>query len=252
MAELPSSPLAGLDPACPTESDIEAFLQLAHRPSAATWAARRLMRPFFSDFGLNGMLGTYPLFLLATSHWRALLGDRAGGRLLDIGAAAGDVTREVAPLFDEVVATDTSGPMVRRLRRRGFSAQKIDLAQRDLRGGPFDTVALLNVLDRCEHPDALLRSALRMCRPGGTVIVSMPLPYDPWRYAGSLPMRPKHPLPLRGQFFEADLGALVDVILPTAGIEPLRWVRTPYVSAGDLRKPEYRLPAAVIIGRRVT
>lgn len=249
MAEEVVGALEGLDPAVPTEEDLAAFVGHARCPGRPTWLVRRLLRPFCSDFALNGLLGTYPLYLLGESHWRALLGETAGGRLLDVGAAAGDVTRELAPLFDEVVATDVSRPMVERLRRRGFVAHRTDLAARDLPGPEFDTVALLNVLDRCDDPAALLHAAVRHARVGGTVVISSPLPYDPWRYAGSLPLRPRRPLPLRGQFFEADLGALVDVVLPGARLEPVRWIRTPYVSAGDRRRPEYRLDAAVVVSR---
>ncbi|MEZ5257731.1 MAG: hypothetical protein R2705_12795 [Ilumatobacteraceae bacterium] len=46
------------------------------------------------------------------------------------------------------------------------------------------------------------------------------------------------------------ISALIDVVLPQAGLEPFRWIRTPYVSAGDRRRPEYRLPAAVVVARR--
>jgi len=249
MAEVPRSKIADLDPAVPTESDIAEFVTGARCPGLLTWTARHLLRPFMSDFALNGTLGTYPLYLLHTRHWRALLGGSVGGRLLDVGAAAGEVTQELAPLFDEVVATDISGPMVRRLRRIGFDARKIDLARQDLPGKRFDAVTLLNVLDRCDDPAALLAAAVRMCVPGGLIVISTPLPYDPWRYVGSLPMRPRKPLPLRGQLFDADLGGLVDVVLPLAGLEPLRWITTPYVSAGDRRRAEYRLDAAVIVTR---
>ncbi len=248
MAEVSSRHRSGQSFA-PTEQDIARFLASAPRPGHATWMVRRLLRPFMSDFALNGVFGTYPLYLMDTPHWEGLLGGRPGGRLLDVGAAAGEVTATMAPLYDEVVATDTSAPMVRRLRDRGFLAFRHDLAERDLVGPSFDTVALLNVLDRCSDPHALLAAAVRHTRPGGSVVVSMPLPYDPWWYAGSLPRRPRKPLPLRGQLYEADFGSLVDVVLPLAGIEPVRWIETPYVSAGDRRRPDYRLDAAVIVGR---
>ncbi len=251
MAEDLPSVLRGLDPAVPSDADIDMFVRHARCPGLPTWIARRALRPFCSDFALNGLFGTYPLYLLESSHWRALLGNAAGGRLLDIGAAAGDVTSELAPLFDQVVATDVSRPMVQRLRQRGFIAHRTDLTTADLPGPQFDTVTLLNVLDRCDDPGALLAAAVRLCRPEGTVVVASPLPYDPWRYAGSVPLRPKYPLPLRGQFFDADLGSLVDVILPLAGLEPVRWIRTPYVSAGDRRRAEYRLDATVIVARKL-
>lgn len=239
---------AALDPAMPTDADIARFLRTARRPGRPAWAARRALRPLLSDFSLNGLLGTYPLYLASTPHWAALLGSDAGGRLLDVGAAAGDVTRELMPLYGEVVATDTSRTMVRRMRRGGIDARHLDLSRERLAdSAPFDTVALLNVLDRCDRPSALLRGALRAARPGATVIVSLPLPYDPWCYAGSLPVRPRRRLPLPGRSFDDDLAILTERVLPAHGVRPWRTLRTPYVSAGDRRRPAYRLDAAVIV-----
>ena len=211
---------------------------------------RRLLRPALSDFALNGLFGTYPLYLLSTAHWQALLGRDAGGRLLDIGAAGGDVTRQLAPLYDEVVATDVSRPMVRRLRHAGFDARRTDLIRDSLDEEPFDTVALLNVLDRCDQPNTMLHRAIEAGREGATILLSIPLPYDPWHYTGSLPMRPRRPLPLGGRTFADDLATLVDTVLPDAGLTVRRTIRTPYVSAGDRRRQDYRLDAAVIVARR--
>lgn len=46
--------------------------------------------------------------------------------LLDIGAGDGNVTRRLAPLFDEVHATETSAPMCWRLSRAGFRVLGVD------------------------------------------------------------------------------------------------------------------------------
>ncbi len=238
------------DPAVPTEADIVEFVAGAERPGWPTWALRRLLRPALNDFALNGLFGTYPLYLLSERHWAALLGSYAGGRLLDVGAAGGDVTRQLAPLFDEVVVTDTSRMMVRRLRRSGLRAVHTDLARAGLDEEPFDTVTLLNVLDRCDRPMQLLERAVGAGREGATIVISIPLPYDPWHYAGALPMRPRRPLPLPGSSFGDDLACLVDEVLPAAGLCVHRSIRTPYVSAGDRRRTEYRLDAAVLVAHR--
>lgn len=233
------------------EQVIGAFEATAHRPGRHVWLARRLLRPFLSDFALNGLFGTYPLFLLGTDHWRELLGDRAGGRMLDVGAAAGDVTATLAPLFDTVVTTDTAWPMVRRLQRRGWESHCLDIA--DGPGPwtePFDTVALLNVLDRTSDAPTLLNEAVRACRPGGTVLVAIALPYSPWHYLGGIPLRPRHRLSMEGDDFAGDLRRLTDFVLPAAGLDPLRWVRTPYVSVGQQGESAYRLDCAVVVCRR--
>lgn len=245
-----ADPAPGLDPATPTDADIARFLETTRHPGRSAWIARRLLRPLMSDFSLNGLLGTYPLYVASSTHWAALLGGAAGGRLLDVGAAAGDVTRELMPLFEEVVATDTCRAMVRRMRRAGIDARHVDLSREHLdEDAPFDTVTLLNVLDRCDRPSALLRGALHAARPGATVVVSLPLPYDPWCYAGPLPVRPRHRLPLPGYDFDGDLTVLAERILPSHGLHVVRTLRTPYVSGGDRRRAAYRLDSAVIVGR---
>lgn len=203
-----------------------------------------------SDFALNGLLGTYPLYLLDTEHWRELLDDRAGGSLLDIGAAAGDVTATLAPLFHPVVTTDTAYPMVRRLRRRGWESHCLDLSRVMPWHGSFDTVALLNVLDRTADAPALLAAAVEACAPGGTMIIALTLPYSPWHYVGPVPVRPRHRLPLDGAGFAADLTRFLEQVLPAVGLTPLRWVRTPYVSAGRDRDDLYRLDCAVVVAHR--
>lgn len=234
------------------EDAIARFEASARRPGRHVWLARRVLRPFLSDFALNGLLGTYPLHLLATEQWQALLGDRAGGSLLDLGAADGEVTSTLAPLFDRVAATDTARPMVRRLRQRGWTAECLDLATSPVPAWheAFDTVALLNVLDRSNDGPRLLDAARWACAPGGTVLIALALPYDPWTYRGSMPVRPKHRFDLRGRSFEADAEHLVHGVLPKAGLAPLRWARTPYVSVGRPGEDLYRLDCAVVVCRR--
>lgn len=243
--------LAFIPQASPGERSIAQFEATAYRPGRAVWLARGLLRPFLSDFALNGIFGTYPLYLMGTEHWRALLGERAGGRLLDVGAAAGDVTATLAPLFDSVVATDTARPMVRRLHRRGWESYCMDLATTPLPWPAlFDTVALLNVLDRAADAPRLLEAAVRACVPGGNVLVALTLPYNPWHYVGAIPARPRQRLPLDGLGFEEDLDRLVHRVLPDVGLVPLRWVRTPYVSVGQQGEELYSLDCAVVLCRR--
>ena len=48
------------------------------------------------------------------------------GSLLDIGSGDGHATAPLASLFDTVVATETSGPMVQRLLARGWRSGMCD------------------------------------------------------------------------------------------------------------------------------
>src|SRR5690349_18217094 len=64
--------------------------------------AQRFVRLYLSDFDANALTGMYRMQLLPNGGWQRLLGGRPGGRLLDVGAGVGDVTRVLAESFDEV------------------------------------------------------------------------------------------------------------------------------------------------------
>lgn len=126
------------------------------------------------------------------------------GKLLDVGAGDGNVTVELKPLFDDVLATEVSAPAIWQLRGHGIPCSErpsyaslehrfwacitqhvrvcvcvwvgdlvvaaclalpvradelegaittVKIGSLDpLAGQYYDTVACLNVLDRCSHP----------------------------------------------------------------------------------------------------
>lgn len=235
----------------PPDDDTRAFIdrQQAMRHSRLRWAARTALRPFAGDFALNGLLGTYPLHLLSTDQWRSLLGDDAGRRLLDVGAACGDVTSRLAPLFDSVTVTEVNRPMARRLRRQGRDTHRLDITRSDVPGGPFDVVTALNVLDRCSHPVSLLHRLVATTVPGGLVVVSMPLPHRAVWYDGPRLVDPHERLPITGEDFEAGCRSLADVV-EHAGTTIVALARAPYLSGGDRRRALYTLDDAIVVARR--
>ena len=210
------------------------------------WAARATVRPVVGAFSANALLDIYPLFMLSQAQWAALLAPYAGGHLLDVGAAAVHVTARLAPLYDDVTATDVSRPMVRRLRARGIRAAVLDLATRPAPDGPYDTVALLNVLDRCARPQSMLRAAIDALAPTGTLVVSMPLPYDPCWYDGPVSRDPVERLALRADDWEHSAAELADT-LEHHGLRIQAITRAPYLSGGDRHHPLYVLDAVIIV-----
>lgn len=204
--------------------------------------ARRALRRFVTDFDADGILGTHRMALLGPRSWEALLGEHRGGRLLDVGAGSGDVTIHARGLFREIVTTELSAPMARKLRRRGFVCHRVDLAKEPLRE-TFDAVSLLNVLDRCDRPRSLLRAAIASLAPGGSVLVSVPLPVRAHVDRGSYTTDPDEPLGGDGETWAE---ALSDLIART--IEPAlrvkRLARAPYVSVG---RTVETLDAALIV-----
>jgi SAM-dependent methyltransferase len=233
--------------------DTAAFLEreLGRRHGRLRWAAHRFLLGFKPDFDVNGLLDTYALHLLSAGQWDALLGPRNGGRLLDVGAGAGEVTRALGARFDEIVAVETSKPMVKRLRAAGLRAEHADLTTDPVPDPPYDAVALLNVLDRCARPRTLLGHLRGALRPGGLLVVSVPLPYRPLHYRGGRVLDPDEPLPIDDGPWERQLGALVRQVLEPAGLEVAAWSRAPYLSGGDRDEPLYVLDAAIVVSRAV-
>lgn len=222
-----------------------------------TWL-HRLMRGFWSDFDINGMLGTYPMHVLSTPQWRtllnsadapcaALLSDPASAHLLDIGAGRGDATGELAPLFAEVTVSETSEPMARRLRKQGYVCLNEDISQRTDLLSQFDAVSLLNVLDRCDRPMSLLATARQAVKPGGIVLIALVLPYKPFVYDRGHPRAPTERLAITSSIFEVAATELVTNCLLPLGLQPLTLSRTPYLSGGDAHCPLYELDDLLVI-----
>ncbi|MCU1364493.1 MAG: hypothetical protein JWN39_132 [Ilumatobacteraceae bacterium] len=233
------------------DEDTMAFVadERVRRHGRIRWAVRALVRPVLGAFSANALLDIYPLFMLSQAQWATLLAPYAGGRLLDVGAAAGHVTSRLAPLYDDVTATDVSRPMVRRLRARGMRAAVLDLSTHAAPEGPYDTVALLNVLDRCARPQTMLRAAIDALAPSGTLVVSMPLPYDPCWYDGPVSRDPVERLGLRATDWEHSAAELADT-LEHHGLHIEAITRAPYLSGGDRHHPLYVLDAVIIVATR--
>ena len=105
------------------------------------------------------------------------------GRCFELGCGVGRVTRWLAPLFDEVVAADISGPMLE-LARQYLVEQEIDnvttvhfSAISDLVAvEPFDAFFSVIVIQHNPPPiqDLILRSLLSKLRPGGVAYFQVP------------------------------------------------------------------------------
>lgn len=251
-ARLPSelsAVLVDLDPDHETREFLARAVTTRHGRGRALLHA--LLRSGLSDFDVNGLLGTYPLFLLGTAQARRLLGAFARGRLLDVGAGSGDVTLRLSPLFSEVVATETAFAMARRLGRRGLRCHRVDLARDPAPAGPWDVVSCLNVIDRCAEPLTLLERLRDLVRGGGRLLLATPMPYEPFVYRGGSTRPPLERLPIEGGDWEGSVTELSRSVLAPLGLEVEALARVPYLSGGDPARPLYVLDDAVLVCRVV-
>ena len=210
-------------------------------------ALHRVLRTFVSDFDANGLLDMYHLFLASSEQWRTLLGARRARRLLDVGAGSGKVTELLLPFAEQVVATELSAPMARRLRRLGVECHELDLAERELPGPDFDLITCLNVLDRTARPRQLLRRLLELLEPKGRLVIALALPYRPFYYVGSNTPDPLERLRCDDASWERAVEHLVERELMPLGLELLSLSRAPYLSFGDSQRGLYELDDAILV-----
>ena len=109
-------------------------------------------------------------------------------------------------------------------------------------------IFILNVIDRCKEPAALLRQAAAALRPGGRLVLSVPLPWEQ-RDAAELAAEPQTTLAVGGESWGAAASQLLQV-LSGLGLRAVRLVRAPYWSSGSELRPVLALDAAIVVLER--
>jgi SAM-dependent methyltransferase len=129
-----------------------------------------------------------PLRDLETTHWwfrgrRRILAaalDRCGvrpGSILDVGCGAGANLESLGDRRPDAarVGVDVEREPVRACRARGVALVcQADALQLPFASACFDLVAALDSLEHFEDDVAALRELHRVCRPGGTLLATVP------------------------------------------------------------------------------
>lgn len=169
---------------------------------------------------------------------RLLEAHQAPGTLLDYGGGAGVMAAAAARRGWRALGYDVS-PAAARWGRELLGTEILDRldAVRASPLAPFDAVAVVEVVEHVERPVELLREALSLLRPGGTLVVSTPNFASLARRRAGAAWGPIIPAAHIALYDPATLRRL----LRAAGAEPLR-VLTWWNELGRLPAPLRRLP----------
>lgn len=112
-----------------------------------------------------------PKFARRLEHIRGL---RQGGRILDVGCAAGDFLILASRAGFEVQGVEMNPDTAALARAAGIPVEIGALEEAPLREGSFDIVHLGDVIEHVSDPASLVRQARRMLAPGGLLVVTTP------------------------------------------------------------------------------
>ncbi len=126
---------------------------------------------------------------LEQRHWwyagrRAVVRERvhdlAPGRALDVGSGSGGNSAVLEDLGWQVTALEYSPVAVELAAARGLTVVRGDARALPFPDESFDLVMSTDVWEHVEDDHAVAREALRVCRPGGRLLVAVPAGMDLW------------------------------------------------------------------------
>lgn len=216
-----------------------------------TWhsLARSALSWFISRTSINGLLGRGSMHVFSGEQFQTLM--EASGfsgpwhSLLDLGAGDGATTAHVAHFFHRVYATDISPPMRWTLAKRKFTVLDVE---KWYESGPFDVILCLNLLDRCDRPNSLLKRLRTSLTPGGRLVVALVLPFSPYVEVGVRgDHKPSEYLPVKGNGLEGQIAGLIDRVFAPLGLRCLAWSKLPYLCEGDFGQAYYFLDDVIFV-----
>jgi demethylmenaquinone methyltransferase/2-methoxy-6-polyprenyl-1,4-benzoquinol methylase len=131
--------------------------------------------PWLDHFGLLAPLYDRLFRLPDTTHLVELTGLPIGGRLLDVGGGTGRIARSLIGLAGQVVVADESrkmlshAPTLLELHLATAHAERLPFPT-----GAFERVIMVDAYHHLQDQDRSLAELVRVCAPGGSVVIEEP------------------------------------------------------------------------------
>ncbi|KAF2076603.1 hypothetical protein CYY_002089 [Polysphondylium violaceum] len=238
------------------------FLIDTPRWNTVTNAMNWVMSWVYTKTDIMGYLDMGKMFILSTNQYRKLLFNQNNSNsnnssnssnvilksLLDVGSGCGTTTLQLAPLFENILATEASRGMVYSLKRKGInSIYCTDLKESiEIKDKQFTVVSCLNVLDRCEKPLTLLKDMKNFIEPNGKLILAVVYPFNPYVEFGGIENEPLEDLNINNKTCEEFINSFYQ-IFQSIGYHLNCFTKAPYISEGDGTYQNYVLTDIVFI-----
>jgi len=126
-------------------------------------------------------------------------------RYLDVGCGNGFITELVAPGFGEIVGIDVEEIRLEEFRaevtgKSNFKVLLMSAAKIEFPNEFFTFITSFEVLEHVADLEATVREIIRVCRPGGIIVISVPQVWFPFEnhgarigkriYSGKVPLLP--------------------------------------------------------------
>ena len=129
-------------------------------------SARDYYEDYWSDEGFNPATGVHQTApRLLTPHLR--------GECLDFGCGDGGKAAWLSSYVDSYVGADISAKAVARVQEAGFEAIRVDDGL-PFEDNSFDVAVAFDVLEHLFQPQLAVAEILRVLRPSGTILCSVP------------------------------------------------------------------------------